>query len=145
MMFDLFEPYFMPSLSDLEHLRMGNRGLDDGVAGRLPRSHHEVYVRTFEQGQLFRRANLREIALTMGPACRCPSCKEVYPDAVGGTCPCTARGTPLQWGMEALYGPGDPDDECDFYSPDDLRRLVLEGVPVLTLEGERLNEQILVQ
>ena len=141
----MFDQYFIPSLSDLEQLRLGNCGLDDGVAGRLPRSHHEIYARTFEQGQLFRRANLREIALTFGPSCRCPTCHEVYEGAIGGTCPCTPAGTPLQWGLATLYGPGDPDDECDFYTPEDMRRLVLEGVAVLTLQGERLNEQILLQ
>lgn len=141
----MFDQYFIPSLSDLQQQALGNKGLDDGIAGRLPRSHDQIYARTFEQGQLFRRAMAREIALTFGPSCRCPTCHEIYAGAIGGTCPCTATGTPLQWGMETLYGPGDPDDECDHYAPEDLRRLVLEGVPVLTLEGERLNEQILVQ
>jgi hypothetical protein len=143
MMFDAFQSYLIPSLSDLEQQSLGNSGLDDGVAGRAPRSHHEIYVRTFEQGQLFRRAMQREIALTFGPSCRCPTCREVFPGAIGGNC--TSDGSPLQWGMETLYGPGDPDDDCDHYSPDELRRLVLDGVPVLTLQGEILNEQILVQ
>lgn len=141
----MFEHYFIPSLSDLEQLRLGNQGLDDGVAGRAPRSQAQVYTAAYEKGLLFRRAMHREIALTFGPSCRCPSCRDVYPGAAGGICHCTPNGTLLQWGMEALYGPGDPDDDCDHFAPDDLRRLAIEGVQIQTLEGERLNEQILVQ
>lgn len=140
--FDLFGA---PSLSEFEQRTRAERGLEDGVAGKRPRSHAQEYTAAFDKGRLFRSAMERDIALTFGPSCRCPQCRHVYPEVVSGTCYCTPLGTRLEPGLEALYGPGNPDDECDYYSFQDLRRLCAQGVPVLTLEGGRLNEQILVQ
>lgn len=135
----------LPTLSELQQRSVAERGLEDALSGRVPRSHAQVYTEAYGSGALFRQANERRIALVFGNSCRCPQCRTVYNDATSGTCWCTRPGTPLELGLAALYGPGDPDDDCEFFGAEALRQLCRDGVPVLTLQGERLNEQILVQ
>lgn len=140
-----FDYFVAPSLSELKQRRSAERGLDDGVAGRAPAMHSPEYQGAYARGRLFRAANEREVALTFGNAWRCLGCRSVYEGPWPALCGCTPMGTPVEAGAIALYGPGEPDDDGDFYSTDELRQLCREGVAVLTLSGDRLNEQILLQ
>lgn len=141
----LFAFFGEPTLWDLQQRSLAERGLEDGMAGCDARSHQRAYTAAFEQGVLFRCAQERRIALAMGNACRCPGCGTVYHDVVGGLCGCSPDGTPMEPGIAAMYGPGDLDMESPFYGRDDLQRLARDGVQIQTTDGERLNEQILLQ
>jgi hypothetical protein len=134
-----------PTLWNVQQRRLADDGLADGVAGRPPRSQQRSYTSAFEQGVMFRCANERQIAIAFGNACRCPACGRVYTDCIGGICQCTSEGSQLQLGAELYHGPGGLDDEGHFYDADGLRRLCRDGVQIQTTDGERLNEQILVQ
>lgn len=143
---DLLFAYFgEPTLWDLEQRSLAERGIEDGMQAREPRSQQAAYVAAFEQGVLFRCANEGRIAIAYGNACRCPNCHAVHHGAVGGKCFCTPLGFRLELGAEVIFGPGDPDDECAFYGAEDLRALCREGVHIQTMDGERLNERILLQ
>lgn len=139
------EHFGSESLSELEHRAHAEQGLEDGLKGAPARSHARAYTSAYEQGVLFRCAGERRIAIAYGNACRCPRCLEIYPGVIGGTCGCLPAGVRLEVGAEVIYGPGEPDDDCLFYDAEDLKRLCREGVQIQTTNGERLNEQILVQ
>lgn len=130
----------------MEQILQAEHGFDDAAAGRKPCSHTREYTGAYERGLLFARARRWEVALVFGEACRCPKCQLVVSDVDEGICGCDPDGTAMEYGLEALYGPGDdPDEDCQFFAPSDLRRLCQEGVPIMSLEGECLNPQILVQ
>lgn len=141
-----FELMVAPSLSDLKQRREAERGLADGEDGRVPASQDRTYTAAFQRGSWNRRVAAREVAMVMRVQCRCPNCLEVYEfHPALSLCACTPLGCPVEHGYATLYGHQPDDDEPSYYSARELRKLVQEGVEVLTLHGERLNERLSLQ
>lgn len=135
----------VPSLQQLKQLGLARCGLQDGWEGKTACSEAVVYGDCFRRGRLFRRASAREIAVVFGPACQCQNCRTVYEGAFDGTCFCGHSSAALIPGVAVAHGPAELDDDLGFMSDEELWQLCAGGTEVVTMNGERLNEQILLQ